>query len=718
VNTSGSEPARLIPGLGSADAEAILEQLARAAFPGSNDQGAPAEMDLNVQLRYQTLVEQIPAVVFLAPLDYGAGASYVSSYVESILGYTKEEWLGDPLRWYQRIHPDDRARWSEEAAGLFLTGKPLKSTYRVTARDGSVVWFSCEAKMVRRPDGRAWFIHGIGFDVTDLKRAEIELRAEKERAEAASRAKSEFLANMSHEIRTPMNGIIGMTELALTTSLTAEQSEYLHTVKTSADAMLTVINDILDFSKIEAGKLDLENVQFSVLECVGEALKATSPRAHDKGLELLFDADLESEMFVGDPDRLRQIVLNLVGNAIKFTDKGDILLSVAMESQTPSDVTLHFQCRDHGMGIPLDKQQLIFDPFAQSDTSSTRKFGGTGLGLSIVSRLVEMMGGKIWVKSAVGLGSTFHFTVRFGIGESDRLADGAVDMSLLRNIPVLVVDDNLVNRRVLERVLLSWGMLPELAASGREALELVNAREGAHSQGTQQRFSLILMDQQMPDADGFMVIDDLRKTLGAASATIMMLTSGGKRGDATRCEELGLAAYLFKPFKQSELLRSILSTLSVRSKSRSLITRHSLIPATPVLPPLNILLVEDNLVNQKVATRLLEKTGHTVTIAGNGRIALDILELRQWCFDLVLMDIQMPVMDGFETIAAIRLREKALGRRLPVIALTAHTIDGYNEKCLQAGMDGYVSKPIILARLQAMIQSVLKMDVSSGKSPD
>jgi two-component system, sensor histidine kinase and response regulator len=361
------------------------------------------------------------------------------------------------------------------------------------------------------------------------------------------------------------------------------------------------------------------------------------------------------------------------------------------------------ECRDSGIGIPRDKLALIFDPFAQADTSSTRRFGGTGLGLTIVARLVAMMGGKIWVESVPGKGSTFHFTAKFKSGSALPASDSVLNAAALRGVPVLIVDDNSINLRVLERMVSRWGMAPQLAGSGREAIQLIQARIAQN-----QPLPLIIVDQQMPDADGFMVVEELQKIPGIGSAAIMMLTSGGKRGDVALCERLGMSAYLFKPFKQSELLKAILVALEGNKTGSPLVNRHTFIRSNIDLPPLRILLAEDNPVNQKVASRLLEKTGHTVTVAENGQVALDLLDSQGFAnFDLVLMDVQMPVMDWFGAVAAIRERERTTGRRIPVIALTAHTLDGDAERCLKGGMDAYVSKPINFPQLQAAIQSVL-----------
>jgi len=408
-----------------ADAEGILKGLAQIYSPHfsiaeinfNESQAETVEWDdASAEARYRTLLEQIPAVVFMAHLDGGIGNAYVSPHIETLLGFKQQEWLEEPICWYQQIHPEDKSRWSLEAAALFLTGQALHSVYRVIAKDGHTVWFQCDAKMVRRPDGRPWFVHGIGFDITSLKRTEESLEDALADAQAANRAKSEFLTNMSHELRTPINGIIGMAEVALSTNLDAEQRDYIQVVKHSADALLKVVGDILDFTEIEARTLELRTVEFNLRDCLEGALKSLAASAHDKGLELACDfSACIDDVLMGDPDRLRQLIVNLVGNAIKFTETGGVALYAGIESRCADDVLLHFRVMDTGIGIPRDKQQLIFEAFCQADASSTRKYGGTGLGLTISSLLVKLMDGKIWLESEPGCGSTFHFTARFGL---------------------------------------------------------------------------------------------------------------------------------------------------------------------------------------------------------------------------------------------------------------------------------------------------------------
>jgi PAS domain S-box-containing protein len=690
--------ARAFPVLNAEGKFCRLVGIAEDLTKSKRAEEAQRESEEQVRLLLQSTAEAIYGI------NLDGNCTFANAACVRMLGYgSPAELLGKNMHTIMHHSFPDGRPYPVEACQIFRAFRVGKGSHV----DNEVLWrkdgacFPAEywSYPIQRDEKSIGSVVAF-LDITDRKRAEAELLKAKEGAEAANRAKSEFLANMSHEIRTPMNGIIGMTDLVLETELSPEQAEYLHMLKGSADALLTLLNDILDFSKMEAGRLELDNLHFDLRKSLSEVVKTLAIKAQQKGLEFIFDVRPEVPTVVaGDPARIRQVLVNLVGNAIKFTETGELEVNVQLEAQNAEGTILHFSVRDTGIGIPADKQQVIFDAFSQADSTTTRKYGGTGLGLTISAQLVGLMSGRIWVESVAGKGSIFHFTVQVA-PVAARPSFESIEVSELSGLRLVVVDDNATNRRILEESVTRWRMRPTVVENAKAAMEVLRQ---AHASGAQ--IPLVLTDAHMPEIDGFGLVERIRQDPSLSNVLIVMLTSGGERGDAARCQKLGVAGYLSKPFDRLEL-RDVLLHVLARDRStpgqNTLVTRHTVLEQQRSL---SFLVAEDDDVNQRLITRLLEKRGHSVVVAHNGKEAVDAFE-RQF-FDFILMDGQMPEMDGFAATKLIREKEKASGTHVPIIALTALAMKGDEERCLACGMDGYVSKPLKIEELFSVIEKVV-----------
>ena len=630
--------------------------------------------------RLRTIINNVPDIIFVKD-RFGRFLNGNDALLKALEVDSLQDVVGktDYDFWPAEI----ACNWVADDQMVMRSGNPLVDQEEPCRdREGNEIWFLSSKVPLHNADGEVTGLVGVARDITKSRKAKMQLAAAKDAADAANRAKSDFLANMSHEIRTPMNAIIGMTELLMDADLTSSQSGYLKMISDSGEALLRVINDILDFSKIEAGKLELDPVAFDVRDIVAVAMRTMAVRAHAKNLELAYRVHTDvPPALLGDAGRFRQVLINLVGNAIKFTDVGEVVVDIDVHLVTDEEVTLVVKVKDTGIGIPEEVCHKIFGEFEQADTSTTRRYGGTGLGLAISSRLVKLMGGRIRVSSKKGQGSEFEFTVKYRPSDAKSVEKVPV---IVGGTKVLIVDDNQTNRLIMQEMLSNWGMLPSQAESADDAIEALKQAAASNDP-----YQMVLSDVHMPDVDGYTMSSLIRQTPDIADVPIIMLTSGARMGDVAQRTRLDIHSCLMKPVKQSEVFDSIVRVLGISCNDAiNSPNRNEL----PTCRSLNVLLAEDNAVNQKLAMTVLEKLGHRVELVTNGRAAVD--RTAQCSYDLVLMDVQMPELDGLDATREIRKRESETGGRQPIVAMTAHAMKGDRDRCLESGMDDYLSKPI------------------------